>query len=67
MSLQKLMTLSKRRNHKKEDEAITEERIRAQMDNIRNQIAFFREYPDLFIDYIKGPDCNFKFYFYQRV
>ena len=29
--------------------------------------AFFREYPDLLVDYMKGPDSTFQFYFYQRV
>lgn len=37
------------------------------MPEIRKCIAFYREYPDIFIDDIKGPDCNFRFYFYQRV
>ena len=39
--------------------------------NISNEsnalIAFYREYPDYFIDDIKGPDSEFKFYTYQRV
>ena len=37
------------------------------MPEVRKTIAFYREYPDLFIDDIKGPDCNFRFYFYQRI
>ena len=37
------------------------------MENIRNLIAFWREYPDLFIDFIKGENSTFKFYFYQRI
>lgn len=64
MSLQNLLDLSSSRNRKI---GISEERIRASMSEIRNNIAFFREYPDLFIDFVKGPDSNFKFYFYQRI
>lgn len=64
MSLQNLLDLSSSRNKKI---GISEERVRAIMPDIRNTIAFFREYPDLFVDFIKGPDSNFKFYFYQRI
>ena len=64
MSLQNLLDLSSSRNKKI---GISEERVRAIMPEIRNTIAFYREYPDLFVDFVKGPDSNFKFYFYQRV
>ena len=64
MSLQNLLDLSSSRNKKI---GVSEERVRAIMPDIRNTIAFFREYPDLFVDFVKGPDSNFKFYFYQRV
>lgn len=46
---------------------VTEERLIAQLDNLRKLISFFREYPDLFVDFIKGPNCKFRFFFYQRV
>lgn len=46
---------------------ISEERVAAQLQPLRNLISFFREYPDIFIDFIKGPNCTFKFYYYQRV
>ena len=46
---------------------ITEERIKNHFTDIRQLIAFFREYPDIFIDFIKGPNCNFRFYMYQRL
>lgn len=46
---------------------VTEERLRDQLDNLRKRIAFWREYPDLFVDENKGPDSTFKFYTYQRV
>ena len=64
MSLQNLLDLSSARNKKI---GLSEERIRAVMPEIRKSIAFYREYPDLFVDFVKGPDSNFKFYFYQRI
>ena len=64
MSLQNLLDLSFSRNKKI---GLSEERIRECMQEVRKSIAFYREYPDIFIDDIKGPDCNFKFFFYQRV
>ena len=64
MSLQNLLDLSSSRNKKI---GLSEERIRAVMPEIRKSIAFYREYPDLFVDFVKGPDSNFKFYFYQRI
>ena len=64
MALADLLALSEERNTK---QGISEERIIAQMDNLRTMIAFFREYPDLFIDFMKGDNSTFKFYYYQRV
>ena len=48
-------------------EGISEERLNAQLDNLRGLIAFYREYPDLLIDFMKGPDSTFNFYYYQRI
>ena len=65
MSLQNLLDLSIRKdNHKTE---LSEERLASQIDNLRNMVSFFREYPDLLVDFMKGPDSTFEFYFYQRV
>ena len=64
MALAELLELSAQRNFK---QGLSEERLSAQIDNIRTLIAFWREYPDLFIDFIKGPDSTFHFYFYQRI
>lgn len=64
MSLQNLLDLS---SSKRKKIGISEERIREVLPELRDSIAFYREYPDLFIDFVKGPDSNFKFYFYQRV
>ena len=64
MSLQDLMNLSSQTSHK---QGLSEERLANQMPNLRHMISFFREYPDYFVDFIKGPNSNFKFYFYQRI
>ena len=65
MSLQSLLDLSESRNNQKQE--VSEERIAAVLPQLRQLISLFREYPDIYIDFIKGPDCNFEFYFYQRV
>ena len=65
MSLQSLLDLSSSRDKVKQ--GVSEERLKANVDALRKQIAFFRAYPDLFVDFIKGPECKFHFYFYQRV
>jgi len=64
MALADLLALSEERNLK---QGLSEERLSAQIGNIRKLIAFWREYPDLFIDFIKGENSSFHFYFYQRI
>ncbi len=66
MALKDLLKLSESKRLGKK-QGMSQERLDAQIDNLRKKIAFYRQYPDLFIDDIKGPDCTFKFYFYQRV
>ena len=63
MALQDLLNLSQ--NRKKI--GLSEERIRAIIPAARDYISFWREYPDLFVDFMKGPDNNFNLFFYQRV
>lgn len=48
---------------------ISEDRIKQQMSNLRKQIAFWREYPDIFVEFLCGPDNkeNFSLFFYQRL
>ena len=65
MSLQNLLDLSSSRSVIKDE--ISEERLMQNLDGVRKQIAFYREYPDLFVDAIKGPDSTFHFRFTQRV
>lgn len=51
---------------------VSEERILAVLEPLRSYVAFWREYPDLMIDFMQtGGDPErpkqLKFYFYQRV
>lgn len=69
MALQDLLTISARRKV-----GLSEERIEKIKPALRQYIAFWREYPDLFVDFmIEGDDPNhekkhtFSLYFYQRV
>ena len=65
MGLQELLNASIDYEGKKQ--GLSQERLFAQLDNIRSLIAFYRQYPDLLVDYMKGPDSTFNFYFYQRI
>lgn len=66
MALVDLMELSLSKNTKKT--GISEERIRAQMPIIRQYIAFWREYPDMFVEFLCGNNPeNFHLFFYQRL
>ena len=69
MALQDLLDLSSSKNKKL---GFSEERIDAIKPVLRQYIAFWREYPDLFVDFLQdGGDPTRKkeltFYFYQRV
>lgn len=46
---------------------VSEERIKAVLPIVRKYIALWREYPDLFVDFMAGPDSTFHLFFYQRV
>jgi hypothetical protein len=45
---------------------MSEERVRKVIPELRKYIAFWREYPDLFIDFLLeiGNPQNFEFFFY---
>lgn len=70
MALADLLALSKNKTNQKI--GVSEERLRGCISELRKAIAFYREYPDLYIDY-----CNslvdskkrkiLKLYTYQRV
>lgn len=69
MALQDLLDLSTSRKKI----GLSEERVQAVMPIIRKYTAFWREYPDLFVDFmVRGTrtepkEGEFQFYFYQRV
>ena len=66
MALADLMELSLSKGTKKV--GMSEERIRAQIPHLRSYISFWREYPDLFVEFLCGDNPqNFKLFFYQRV
>ena len=67
MALKDLLNISAQKEQLGQKQGLSKERVDAQLGNIRNLIAYYRQYPDIFIDHIKGPNCNFKFYFYQRI
>ena len=69
MALQDLLATSANRHNKI---GLSEERIEAIKPALRQYIAFWREYPDMFLDFMQdGGDPTvekkLKFYFYQRV
>lgn len=64
MSLQALLQINRQKGKK---QGISEQRLNANLQSIRKIIAFFRWYPDLFVDFAKGPESTFKFLTYQRV
>lgn len=69
MALQDLLDLSSKRKKM----GLSEERLEPLKPILRDYIAYWREYPDMFIDFLqtgengKIPDDGLKFYFYQRV
>lgn len=66
MALADLMELSLSKNAKKT--GLSEERIKAQMPIIRQYVAYWREYPDMFVEFLCGNNPeNFHLYFYQRL
>lgn len=47
---------------------LSEERIRAQMPIVRSYVAYWREYPDMFVEFLCGDNPeNFRLFFYQRL
>lgn len=69
MALQDLLNISASRKKI----GLSPERVEAAMPVIRQYAAFWREYPDMFVDFmVRGNreeprEGEFKFYFYQRV
>ena len=70
MALSDILEIS---SGKKKKIGVSEERIDPLKPVIRQYIAYWREYPDMFIDFLQTgldgeiPDDGLHFYFYQRV
>ncbi len=65
MALSDLMELSLSKGKKI---GLSEERIKEQIPALRQYVSFWREYPDMFVDFLCGDNPeNFQLYFYQRV
>ena len=77
MSLQSLLDLERNRGGRFRRDDISEERLLKCLPGLMNQIAFYRAYPDIFIDDLSGysrwdesrdgPWKGFKFYYFQRL
>ena len=65
MTLKELLEISENRDFRKQ--GISEERLLEDLPKLKKLISYFRQYPDIFIDFIKGKDSTFKFYLYQRI
>lgn len=63
MALQDLLNLSS----PSKKVGLSEERINAIIPAARDYVAYWREYPDMFIDFMAGENSTFKLFFYQRV
>lgn len=66
MALNDLLNITIKNQIKEE---ITKERIVEQLQGYQDIIAYWRWYPDKFIDYLcsLNPDNTFRFFFYQRI
>ena len=62
MALNDLLLL----NNDKNKLGLSEERVMAMIPVARQYISFWRDYPDLFIDFM-SQGTTFKLYYYQRV
>lgn len=69
MSLENLLEISSSRDDLGLKQGLSEERIKKQLPELRDMISFYREYPDLLIDFMlqNNNPHNFQFYFYQRI
>ena len=70
MSLKSLLEISSSRNGELGlKQGLSEERAHNQLEHLRNMFSFYREYPDLLVDFMLKDNNphNFHFYFYQRI
>ena len=71
MALQDLLSLSSEFGNKKKI-GLSKERVTAMIPVIRQYISYWREYPDMFVDFLQDggdptKERKLKFYFYQRI
>lgn len=67
MALADLIRISTERSDGKKI-GVSKERITAVLPVIRKYVAYWREYPDMFVEFLCGNNPeNFQLYFYQRV
>lgn len=68
MGLKNLINIVSQKQATKKVE-IDKDEVRANLDSYQKIIAYWRIYPDKFIDYLcsLNPDNSFKFYFFQRI
>lgn len=68
MSLRDLLSVAKG-EFKTSNIDVSKENIDEHLEDYQKIIAYWRMYPDKFIDYLVSidPNCNFKFYFVQRL
>ena len=64
MALKHLLDLSQKKGKK---QGLSEERVRAILPTLTQYFSYWREYPDMFIEFMAGPNSKFKLFFYQRV
>ena len=70
MSLKSLLEISSSRTGELGlKQGLSEERAKNQLEHLRNIFSFYREYPDLLVDFMLKDNNphNFHFYFYQRI
>ena len=66
MALQDLINLTL--DHGQQKIGLSEERVREQIPIVRQYVAYWREYPDMFVEFLCGDNPeNFQLFFYQRL
>ena len=66
MALQDLLDLTLAKNSSKI--GLSEERVKTSLPIVRQYVAYWREYPDMFVEFLCGDNPeNFQLFFYQRL
>lgn len=69
MSLNSLISQNVYTEHKMVFDDVNEERVRQDLPDLQKLVAYWRVYPDKFIDYLcsLNPNNQFRFFYYQRI